>query len=330
MSATLPVTRPTPMMRDEAIVRDKSYQQHPVGHAVKRWLDALRWEDASPHTLEAYEITGARLALEFPDFHGLHEFCAQGGEGVGLLRYFLDKHWRDAAPATRRARLSAIKSLFAWALEEGMIGWTPAEKIKPPRKRLPGRRAHPQDSIIDLVFAQETIRDRVAVQLLARLGLRKNELRLLQIRDVNFSTNEIRVKGKGGKVRLVPITSLRSLRDDLYFHVLAEELRPTDYLLYPRADRSRPMNPSAVHRWFGRCLDRAGLPSMPMHELRHTAADHLYRATNDLTAVQMLLGHESVGTTQAYLHPTTDDLDRRLAVVEAAWQEAVTERGVRS
>ena len=67
-----------------------------------------------------------------------------------------------------------------------------------------------------------------------------------------------------------------------------------------------------------------------MHELRHTAADHLYRATNDLTAVQMLLGHESVGTTQAYLHPTTDDLDRRLAVVEAAWQEALVERGVRS
>jgi site-specific recombinase XerD len=135
------------------------------------------------------------------------------------------------------------------------------------------------------------------------------------------------VKGKGGKPRVIPIGSLRSLRDELAFHILTEERRPAEYLLYPRQDRSRPMDDSSVHRWFKRCLAQACLPDMPMHELRHTAADNLYRATGDLTAVQMLLGHESLGTTQAYLHPTPDDLARGLAVVEAAWQ-AMTE-GVR-
>ena len=327
---TLQVTRRRATLLDEAIVRDPTWQRTPIGKQARRWLDALGWEDASPNTIDSYTVAAARLALEFPSFAGLHELCAEGGEGVGLLRYFLDKHWRDAAPATRRARLSAIKSLFAWALEEGLIDWNPAEKIRPPRRRDPGRRAHAQNVILELVFAQVSVRDRCAVQLLARLGLRKNELRLLQIRDVNFSTNEIRVKGKGGHVRMIPIGSLKSLRDELYFHAVSEERQPTEYLLYPRGDRSRPMDASSVHRWFGRCLQLAGLPSMPMHELRHTAADNLYRATRDLTAVQMLLGHESVGTTQAYLHPTRDDLDTRLAVVEAAWQEAVVERGVRS
>lgn len=316
-------------MRDEAVVRDKTYQRLAIGHEVKRWLQTLQFEDASQNTLDAYEITGARLALEFPDFAGLRDFEQSGGEGVGLLRWFLDKHWRDSAPATRRARLSALKSLFAWALEEGIIEWNPAEKIKPPKRRETGRRAHPQELVLELVFSQDSLRDRIACQLLGRLGLRKNELRLLQARDVNLSTNEIRVRGKGGKVRMVPIGALRSLRDELTFFLQVEEYAPTEYLLYPRSDRSRPLDASSVHRWFKRCLEDAELPSMPMHELRHTAADHLYRETGDLTAVQMLLGHESVGTTQAYLHPTTDDLDRKLAVVEAGWQEAVTLRGVR-
>jgi site-specific recombinase XerC len=307
-------------------VRDKSYQRLPIGAQVKRWLQTLRWEDASQHTLDAYEIMGARLALEFPDFDGLAEFQGHGGEGVGLLRWFLDKHWRDSAAATRRARLSALKSLFAWALEEGILEWNPADKIKPPRRRTSGRRAHPQELVLELVFSQESLRDRICCQLLGRLGLRKNELRLLQARDVNLSTNEIRVRGKGGKVRMVPIGALRSLREELTFHLLVEGHAPTDYLLFPRSDRSRPLDPSGVHRWFKRRLDDAGLPSLPMHELRHTAADHLYRETGDLSAVQMLLGHESVGTTQAYLHPTTDDLDRKLAVIEAGWLEAVAER----
>lgn len=326
----LPITRVALRMRDEALVRDKTYQRLPIGGEVKRWLQTLRFEDASQNTLDAYEITGARLALEFPDFAGLREFERTGGEGVGLLRWFLDKHWRDSASATRRARLSAVKSLFAWALEEGIIEWNPAEKIKPPRRRETGRRAHPQELVLELVFSQESLRDRISCQLLGRLGLRKNELRLLQARDINLSTNEIRVRGKGGKVRMVPIGSMRSLREELTFHLLVEGHAPNDYLLHPHSDRTRPLDPSNVHRWFKRCLEAADLASMPMHELRHTAADHLYRETGDLQAVQMLLGHESIGTTQAYLHPTTDDLDCKLAVVEAGWAEAVSERqGVR-
>jgi len=323
---TLPITPLALRMRDEALLRDKRYQQLPIGLEVKRWLQTLQFEDASQNTLDAYEITGARLALEFPDFTGIREFERTGGEGVGLLRWFLDKHWRDSASATRRARLSAVKSLFAWALEEGIIEWNPAEKIKPPRRRGTGRRAHPQEMILELVFSQESLRDRIACQLLGRLGLRKNELRLLQARDINLSTNEIRVRGKGGKVRMVPIGALRSLREEITFHLLIEGHALTDYLLFPHSDRSRPMDASTVHRWFKRCLEVAALPSMPMHELRHTAADHLYRETGDLQAVQMLLGHESIGTTQIYLHPTTDDLDRKLAVVEAGWAAAVAER----
>jgi integrase/recombinase XerC len=314
-------------MREERIVQDKTYQRLPIGGEVKRWLEALRWIDRKTHTLEAYEIVGARLALEFPDYPGLREFT--GASGVEDLRYFLDKHWRDAAANTRRARTSALRSLFDWAVNDGLIAEheNPAAKIRAPKWQKPERRAHPQSAVLDLVFSQDSMRDRICLQLLGRLGLRRNEIRLLQQRDINLSTNEIRVRGKGGKVRVLPIGSLHSLRRELDFYLRFEvQGQPTDYLLFPKKDTRRPMTPAAVHRWFKRCLEEADLPDMPMHELRHTAADHLYRATNDLTAVQLLLGHESVGTTQAYLHPTLEDLDRKLSVVEAGWAEAVSER----
>jgi site-specific recombinase XerD len=77
------------------------------------------------------------------------------------------------------------------------------------------------------------------------------------------------------------------------------------------------MDPSSLHRWFKRCLERAGLPdTIEMHELRHSAADHLWRSTGNLMLAQQLLRHESVATTQAYLHPTRDDLAAALASLD--------------
>lgn len=325
MTATQ-VIRRSRKIREEAAIRDKTYQDSPVGQQVKRWLESLRWQDMSQHTLDSYEIVGALLARDHHWFNGLHDFCGRGGEGVGLIRSFLDDHWRDCAPATRKARQSGLKNLFAWAVDEGICEWNPVEKIRTPKRRQPNRMAHPETLILDLVFAQESLRDRICLQLLGRLGLRKDELRLLQVRDVNLVTNQIRVRGKGGKTRLLPLASMRSVREELHFHLLVESLRQTDFLLYPKRNPAVPMSRAGVHLWFKRCLERADLPDFPMHEMRHSAADHLYRSTGNLYAVSQLLGHEHVGTTEVYLHPSLDDLDRQLAVVEAGWAEAARGR----
>jgi site-specific recombinase XerD len=78
-----------------------------------------------------------------------------------------------------------------------------------------------------------------------------------------------------------------------------------------------------MHRWFKRCLERAGLPTtIKTHELRHSAADHLWRATGNLMLAQQLLRHESVATTQDYLHPTRDDLAAGLASFKVVRSES--------
>jgi site-specific recombinase XerD len=90
-----------------------------------------------------------------------------------------------------------------------------------------------------------------------------------------------------------------------------------EYLLHPRHDRMRLMDPATVHRWFKACLERAGLPStIKVHELRHSAADNLWRQTGNLTMAQQLLRHESPATTAAYLHPTREDLEAAIRMLD--------------
>jgi integrase len=81
------------------------------------------------------------------------------------------------------------------------------------------------------------------------------------------------------------------------------------------------MGRTSIHRWFKRCLEQAGLSDRPMHELRHSAGDAIWRATGNIVLAQQLLRDESVGTTQRYLHPTREDLADGLRSVGDVWRE---------
>lgn len=301
-------------------VKDKTYRRSPVGREVGRFLRALRWANGSHLTEDSYETTLSRLAVEHDDFDGMEAFCTP--VGTELLRDFLDRHWGDAAPATKSQRTSAVRSFFQWGVDEGLIGWSPAARIKLPRGRGGGeeRIAYAIPTLLKLVRSQPSLRDQCALQLLCRMALRKNELRLMKISDIDLVRNLVVVHGKGGHVAVMPL-ELRSLRDDLYLHIQGEGRQPGEYLIYPRSHSRRPMDPASVHRWFKRCLERAGLPaSMKTHEMRHSAADHMWRGEGDIVKAQMLLRHSSVQTTQGYLHPTRADLADAMRRQDGDWR----------
>ena len=141
--------------------------------------------------------------------------------------------------------------------------------------------------------------------------MRKNELRLLKVRDFDLAQGTFIVHGKGNKVVVMPI-AFADLKDDLHLELLTRE--PNEYLLHPKWSKTRPLDPSALHLHFKIWLERAGLPTtIKMHELRHSAADNLWRETGNLLLAQQLLRHESVATTQDYLHPSRDDLANALS-----------------
>lgn len=315
----LPVTDRASMMREleRIAVKDKTYRQTPIGYQAARFLRSLRWADASENTLESYELPLVWLARDHADFDGLERFCEPGG--TEYLREFLDRHWSEAAPATKAHRVKVLRSFFAWAVTEGVIAFNPALAIRMPKARKTDRLAYKRGLLLRLITAQPSLRDQCALQFLGRMALRKDELRRLRIRDIDLARDLITVHGKGSKVVVLPL-ALSSLRDDLYLHVQGDERKPDEYLLHPRSHPTRMMDPSTVHRWFKRCLERADLPAtIEPHELRHSAADELWRETGNIVLAQQLLRHESVGTTQDYLHPTREDLAAGLRLVEQLW-----------
>ena len=289
-------------------VKNKAYRGTPIGGEVGRFLRSMKWSDKAKNSIDTYEIVLARLSYDFAHVATLDQITTE------MLRDFLDEHWGESKPATRRNRLAIVKSFFAWAVEERGVGENPAAKIKPPKRANVERQAYAPTIIDQLVRAQPTLRDQIGIQLLGRLAFRKNELRLLKVKDVDLGHSTIRIHGKSGKIVVLPI-GFQDLKADLEVHLVGRD--PEEFLIYPKGDAARPMDSASVHRWFKKALERAGLPTaIKLHELRYSAADHLWRSTGNLMLAQQLLRHESVATTQAYLHPTREDLAAGLASLE--------------
>ena len=289
----------------EAAMKDKTYRTSFVGGEVGRFLRSMRWSDRTQNSLDTYEIVLARLSLDFAHYTEINQFTTED------VRDFLDEHWGETSPATRRNRLAIVKSFFRFCVEERGLQVNPAERIKPPKKANVERQAYSPAIIEQLRAAQPTLREQIAIQLWGLLGLRKNELRLLQVKDFDLGRGTFIVHGKGQKVVVADI-AIQTLKDDLNLELLTRE--PDEYLIYPRERKTDPMNPATVHRWFKKALKRAGLSeSIKIHELRHSAADNLYRDTGNVILAQQLLRHESIATTQGYLHPAREDLAEALA-----------------
>jgi integrase len=161
------------------------------------------------------------------------------------------------------------------------------------------------------------------------MGLRKGEVARVQYRDLDLGRRRLRVHGKGGKIRQTPIPT-EELRQELA--ELARGRDSRDYLLFPQKrgpkgqllweDRQKPLSGPAHHRWWYRCLARAGVveegttSGRKMHEARYTAGTEFYLATGDIYATQQLLGHADVSTTaNIYVQGSPADLEAKLRKV---------------
>ncbi len=127
-------------------MRDKSYRATPVGGEVGGSSGGWDGRDRLAELADAYEIVLSRLSLDFAHLTSLDQFTTDG------LRDFLDEHWGDSAPATRRNRLAIVKSFFRFCVDERGLAVNPADKIKPPRKASVERQAYAPDTIEQLAW----------------------------------------------------------------------------------------------------------------------------------------------------------------------------------
>ena len=274
---------------------------------VERFSDFLTLEQgSSPRTSEAYERDVGRLV----EYVGSKGAKAPGDISSRLLREFV-YHLKDLglAPASIRRNVSSVRTYFRFLLADGVVVRDPSERLETPKRwrSLPDvltvdevRRLLAAPSLDDpLVF-----RDRALLELAYGAGLRVSEWITLPARDVLLEDGLVRVFGKGSKERLVPIG--RSAIGAVAMYV--RELRPRlergegKGLLFLNA-RGRPLSRMGAWKILQRYVERSGITKhVSPHTLRHSFATHLLEGGADLRAVQEMLGHADISTTQIYTH----------------------------
>lgn len=329
IAPTLTLADAARMMREA--MRDKKYRSTPIGGEIGRFLRHTRNEDWSPRSRAEYESSLYRMALHFADLE-LRDL--EPPVGVERLDEFIDQTWGHLARGTRAKNISILKSFFGWAMERGRIHGDPMMAIKRPRRRraISPRRAHNRSEVLAIVAAQHHLRDRIAILLMAKLGLRKDELRQLRIMDVHLADDVLVIHQKGGDVVEHPI-EFPDVRGLLEQHIVMDGRQPREYLLHPRWERTingartvikeakdRPMSPRGVHEWWAKRLAEAEVGHFPMHELRHTAGTEYYKATLDMKRTQQFMRHQSMTTTaDTYTHLDRADLRNGMKRAAARW-----------
>ncbi|MCB9383744.1 MAG: tyrosine recombinase XerC, partial [Bryobacterales bacterium] len=290
-------------------------QASEASRAVERYLDSLRRKDASPRTIEAY-----RLDLE--QFVG---YFSPPGSGAPALReldrlavreWMSDRFAHGAKKTTVARNLAAVRSFFQFLVREGALDSNPAKLVSTPKlpKHLPPvPTPEEMNRLVDSVaqnedkdrFPDKVVRDRAIFELLYGCGLRLAELEGLNLQDFDWRERWIRVRGKGRKEREVPFGGKAAEALERYLEVRKKALPPNHeepaLLLHYWGGKLRRLTARSIERIVKRyAMALSGDSSMHPHTLRHAFATHLLGEGADLRAIQELLGHANLSTTQKY------------------------------
>jgi integrase/recombinase XerC len=268
---------------------------------VDSWLARLASErHASPHTVAGYRRDLAKL-LRFMQAQQLASFDAL--DANRMRTFVAGEHRTGLAPKSLQRLLSSCRSLFRQLNREGLLTGDPLLGVRGPKVR----RKLPQVLDVDEASAlvetdsggKLAVRDRAMLELFYSSGLRLSELVGLRWIDLDLDGGEVRVLGKGGKTRIVPvgrhaIAALRALG--------TEEGMQADSPVF-RGRGGAPINARTIQLRLKTLALQQGLPkNIHPHLLRHTFASHMLESSGDLRAVQELLGHADIATTQIYTH----------------------------
>lgn len=296
--------------------------------ALAQWLSQLQaLEGAAQNTVDAYRRDVTRY-LRFLSTH------RGGAEGVAALArttqtdlraWMAEERVRGLSPRSLSRALSAVKGFTAWAADRTGADATTVLSARGPKFRRKLPRPLSEDGAREILAeigsdAREdwiAARDIAIATLLYGLGLRISEALSLTGADYPLPAT-LRITGKGDKTRPVPVIPAAARAVSDYVTLCPHDLQPDAPLF--RGARGGPVNPRLIQGAMERARLRLGLPaSATPHALRHSFATHLLSAGGDLRAIQELLGHASLSTTQAY---TAVDAARLMEVYEKAHPRA--------
>lgn len=291
----------------------------------RAFIDHLRLNrNLSRHTVRAYDTDLSQLMqhLAARQTRRPSELTVEHFDADGVRGYLEELHDRGMNRASAARHLAALRTFAAYLMRDGHLTDNPTALIGSP-KRAQTLPAHLGAADVDkLLQAPDAAtlagrRDRAILELFYASGLRLSELCDIDLEDVNLGRRTVRVRGKGGKERIVPFNgaAAEAIRRMLADHAaLNVATPPTAGARSPRASqrrrdalflnlKGRRLSTRTVDRIVRQAARAAAIPQgISPHALRHTFATHLLRAGADLRAIQELLGHAQLSTTQRYTH----------------------------
>jgi len=314
--------------------------------AIGRYLADLRLQNASPHTLRNYASDLEQFSGYFSP-PGQHPPAPAEFTVLQIREWLGDLYHRRLSPVSVRRKLAAVRSLFQFLAKQGGVPSNIARLVKTPKapQRLPSvPTAEQTNELINAVAADRLERpfperDRLIFELLYGCGLRISELVGLDLDDFDYREQWIRVRGKGRKERQVPYGATAAAALEKYLAVRA--VKPREKALFANhlgtrlSDRGArgivklyarlvsgdaSMHPHSLRHAFATHLLADGADP---HSLRHAFATHLLADGADLRAIQELLGHARLATTQKYTQVSLTDL---MAVYDRSHPKAKNQR----
>ena len=286
----------------------------PLERRTGEFIAFMESQSASEHTVAAYE-------------KDLRKFCKHAGKGLDwkrvdhqqIRRFLAELMGNGLSKASSARALASLRSFYKWMAREGHVEQSPAALVSTPKlpKKLPRvPTAEQVNGLLDTSLPENAAfpaRDRVIFELLYGCGLRNSELVGIQLDDINWSNEVIRVRGKGKKERLVPLGDAASVAIREYLterkRILEQRKRSAAALLINL--RGGSITTRSVGRIVKAIAIARGLsPDVHPHTLRHAFGTHMLEEGADLRAIQELLGHERLSTTQRYTQLTSAHITR--------------------
>ncbi len=271
---------------------------------LQRFQTKLRTERRlSPHTLKNYQRDLAQLC-RFCEQHGIDDWSRLNE--THIRQYVSQRHRQGLSGKSLQRELSAFRTFFRFLLTEGYLQFNPAAEVQAPKAKRKLPNTLDVDKAKRLVEikgdAPLTVRDRAILELFYSSGLRLTELLNLNLADVDQREGLVQVTGKGNKTRRIPIGrhALQALAQ--WLPIRTELVKDGEAAIFVNR-RGQRLSARTVQKRLKEWAVKQGIDvRVYPHLLRHSFASHMLESSQDLRAVQELLGHADISTTQIYTH----------------------------
>ena len=275
-----------------------------LSHNAQQFIAYLKYERGySEHTIMAYQNHLIELCI----YLQANDFDSWSKVSVEPLRHFIMQlRKKGLKPRTLQLKLSAIKGLFKFLLQKKVVSLDPTELLVTPKSDRPLPKNMEVDELSQLLnFLPEStleFRDKAMMELFYSSGLRLSELADIDNSDLDLRANELRVTGKGNKQRLVPV-GRKALDAIEQWLIYRPELNKHNIEALFLSKLGNRISTRQIQQRLKFWASKQGLHNnLHPHKLRHSFASHILESSSDLRAVQELLGHANLSTTQVYTH----------------------------